>query len=83
MPRNTGVNSVSTPVKTTKRRTLRTQPGDGVLELLRHGVRVAVGTQDVVPAGGERDEVGVERERGLDLIGHDLPISLPRTARLA
>jgi hypothetical protein len=45
-----------------KRRTLRTQPGDGILELLRHGVRVSVGTQDVVSAGGERDEVGVECE---------------------
>ena len=35
---------------------------DGVLELLRDGIRVAAGPDDVVAPGGEGDEIGLEGE---------------------
>ena len=73
MPRNTGVKFVSMPGEDDERRAVLRQAHDGVLEELRDGVRVGPGADDVVAARREGDEVGLERDRGLDLGVDDLP----------
>lgn len=48
------------------------EPGDGLLEAFGHVVRVAAGTDEVVAARAERDQVGSEFNGLGDLLLHDL-----------
>ncbi len=53
-------------------RALGGEPGDHAVQALREAVGVGAGPEEVVAARGERHEVGVQRERGLDLLVGDL-----------
>ena len=72
MPRNTGEKPTSTPVKMHDRRVVAGEPLDRVLEARRDLVGVGAGPDDVVAARRDRDEVGAQRERRLELLVDDL-----------